>query len=67
MWMELLWKTVKETPSHSYQEHKWFKRKRRAVPRVPSAGEPFHGAWVAGGEFRKTRAAIASVTGAGLI
>jgi protein gp37 len=49
-----LWKTVRETPHHVYQQHK-LSGKRRAMPRVADAGEPYHVAWLKGGEFRKTR------------
>lgn len=52
--MNILWKTVKKTPCHLYQQHR-LSRKRRAVGTTEVQVKPYHADWLTGGEFRKSR------------
>jgi hypothetical protein len=52
--MFIIWKTIKETPWHLYQQKRW-SNKRRAVGTTDLAIKPYHGEWVKGGDFRKPR------------
>lgn len=50
----MIWRTVKETASHKYQQQ-MLTGKRRAVKKDGDVGSPFHTHWLRGGEFRKGR------------
>jgi hypothetical protein len=51
MLSKLLWKTVRETGTYHYQEHRFLKRKRRAVAQNGTTRPPRHKLWLAGGPF----------------